>query len=139
MKNNKGFTLFEIMIALFVLSVGLLGLAGLQMSGLKNNHSAHFRTQATLHAYGILDRMRVNRAVAIAGGYDIALASPPPTGSGLANTDRKDWLDSLVAALPAGDGAIATSGGVTTVTVQWDDSRGSAGSSTQTFTVSTIL
>lgn len=138
MKNNKGFTLFEIMIALFVLSVGLLGLAGLQMSGLKNNHSAHFRTEATLHAYDILENMRLNRAVAIAGGYDIALASSA-SGSGLVNTDRIDWLASLATALPAGDGAIATSGGVTTVTVQWDDSRGSAGSSTQTFTVSTIL
>ncbi|VAX10062.1 Type IV fimbrial biogenesis protein PilV [hydrothermal vent metagenome] len=137
--EQSGFTLLEILIAMLVLAVGLLGLAGLQATGLKNNHSAQFRTDAAIHAYDILDKMRLNKAVAKAGEYDIAVADDAPPGSRLVDTDRAAWLDSLAAALPSGDGALATAAGVTTVTVQWDDSRGSGGSITQAFTVSTQL
>lgn len=139
LKRQKGFTLLEIMISVFVLSVGLLGLAGLQMTGLKNNHSAQIRTEATVQAYDILDKMRLNKVAAKAGNYDIALTASAPSGTTLEDTDRASWLTNLVNALPTGDGAIATAAGVTTVTVQWDDSRGSNGSSTQSFTVSTQL
>jgi len=139
LKNQSGFTLLEVLIALLVFSIGLLGLAGLQLTGLKNNHSAQQRTEATVHAYDILDKMRLNRAVAKAGGYDISLAAGAPSGTSLVDTDRASWLARLSATLPSGDGAVATASDVITVTVQWDDSRGSTGSSTQTFTVSTQL
>ena len=136
-KTSRGLTLLEILIALFVLSVGLLGLAGLQMTGLKNNHSAQMRTEATIQANNILERMRVNRAVALAGGYDIALSATPPGGSDLVQTDLNQWLTALANNLPAGDGAIQTDlgTGVTVITIQWDDTKGSGGSSTQTFTL----
>ena len=67
LNKNKGFTLVEIMIAVFVLAIGLLGMAGLQMASLKNNHSAYLRTQAVQYAYDIADRMRIN-AVGITNG-----------------------------------------------------------------------
>lgn len=139
MNLQRGFTLLEILISIFVLAVGLLGLAGLQMSGLKNNHSAQLRTEATLHAYDILDKMRLNKDIAKAGGYDIALSAGPPSGSTLEATDVANWLTALVNSLPQGDGAINTAASVTTITVQWDDSRGTDGSSTQTFSVSSQL
>ncbi len=133
MKNDKGFTLFEVMIALFVLSIGLLGLAGLQLTGLKNNHSAQMRTEATIHAYDMLERMRINKVAAAAGEYNIGLEA---NGDG----DVAAWKASLSSALPIGKGAIATNGdGLITITIQWDDSRGSEGSATQAFTVSTLL
>jgi type IV pilus assembly protein PilV len=138
---QKGFTLIEIMVAVIVLSIGLLGAAGLQITGLKNNHSAQFRTEATIQAYAILERMRINKAVANAGDYDITMAAAAPGGSDIKSTDLSFWLSSLASVLPSGDGSIATDGGtgVSTISVQWDDSRGSEGSTTQTFTVSTLL
>ncbi|MCK5830700.1 MAG: type IV pilus modification protein PilV [Methylococcales bacterium] len=62
MINNKGFTLIEVLIAMFVLAFGLIGLAAVQMTGLRNNLSAHNRIQATILAYDMADRMRANVA-----------------------------------------------------------------------------
>jgi type IV pilus assembly protein PilV len=56
----SGFTLLEVLITLIVLSVGLLGLAGLQTMSLRNNHDAYLRSQATIQAYDIVDRMRAS-------------------------------------------------------------------------------
>ena len=61
-KKNAGFTLIEVLIAMVVLAVGLLGLAGLQVTSLKNNQSAYNRSQATQLAYDLADRMRANIA-----------------------------------------------------------------------------
>jgi len=60
MKKNKGFSFVEIMVCVVILSTGLLGLMGLQARGLKNNVSANQRTQATLLANTMIDRMRAN-------------------------------------------------------------------------------
>ena len=57
---EKGFTLLEVLIALLVLSIGLLGLAALQTTGLRSNQMASIRTTATQLAYDITDRMRAN-------------------------------------------------------------------------------
>jgi type IV pilus assembly protein PilV len=65
MKCNRGFTLLEVLVAVLVLSIGLLGLAGLQAASLRNNHSGYLRSQATILAYDYIDRMRANRDVAL--------------------------------------------------------------------------
>jgi len=62
MDKNAGFTLIEVLIAMVVLAVGLLGLAGLQVTSLRSNQSAYNRTQATQLAYDLADRMRANVA-----------------------------------------------------------------------------
>ncbi len=62
MKKNSGFTLIEVLIAMFVLAIGLLGLAGLQATGMRNNLSAYHRSEATVLAYDLADRMRANSA-----------------------------------------------------------------------------
>src|SRR5664280_455779 len=63
MNKNSGFTLLEVLIAMLVLAVGLLGLAGLQATSLRNNQSAYNRSQATQLAYDLADRMRNNASV----------------------------------------------------------------------------
>ena len=65
--HAKGFTLLEVMVALVVLSVGLLGLAALQTATVRFNQNAYLRSQATNFAYDLADRMRANREAAIAG------------------------------------------------------------------------
>ncbi|WP_286240308.1 type IV pilus modification protein PilV [Neptuniibacter halophilus] len=69
MTKQSGFNLLEVMIALVVLSVGLLGLAAMQLNSLKLNQSAYMRSQATLLAYDIIDRMRANREAVSRGSY----------------------------------------------------------------------
>jgi type IV pilus assembly protein PilV len=112
------------LVTVVVLSIGLLGLAGLQASGLRNNHSAYLRTQATFLAMEIADRMRANREAALDGDYDIAMSANAPTDVTIAATDLAAWLNDLDTRLPSGDGAIARTDDFFTITVQWDDTRG---------------
>ena len=69
-KSEQGLTLIEVLVALLVLSIGMLGLAALQASGLSFNHDAYMRTQATTLAYDIIERMRIERDDAIAGDFN---------------------------------------------------------------------
>ena len=63
--RQSGFSLLEVLIAIVVTSIGLLGLAAMQATGLRNNHSAYHRSQATVLAYDIADRMRANTSLEI--------------------------------------------------------------------------
>jgi len=58
--SSKGFTLIEVLVTIVVVSIGLLGLAGLQISGLRANVSSEARSKATLLASDIIERMRAN-------------------------------------------------------------------------------
>lgn len=132
-KQAKGLTLIETLIALLVLAVGLIGLAWLQASGLRNNHSAYLRTQATVLAHDVTDRMRANRTAALGGNYNIAIGAAP-SGAGVPFVDLTSWKNALAQSLPAGDGSIAVNGNVAVIVVQWDDSRGGAPLAFQTQT-----
>lgn len=120
--HSRGITMIEVLVALVILSIGLLGLASLQANALKYNQSAYMRTQATQYAYDIADRMRANRDVALAGGYDIALADAAPTSTTVVDQDLAAWLGD-VATLPNGDGSIVRNNQQFTITVQWEDDR----------------
>ena len=74
--RSRGFSLIEVLVALLVLSVGLLGMAILQVQGLKYNTNSYQRTQATFLAYDIIDRMRANKVGADAGAYCLTTAAP---------------------------------------------------------------
>nr|WP_174482605.1 type IV pilus modification protein PilV [methanotrophic endosymbiont of Bathymodiolus puteoserpentis (Logatchev)] len=149
MKFNKktGFTLIEVLIAMVVLAVGLLGLAGLQATSLKNNQSAYNRSQATQLAYDIADRMRANAAPDPASGTSMApygfaakylttfmtpaaaiqancntVTSCTPTK--IAENDLFEWNAAIGQALPGSAvGSITVVGDVYTVTINWDDNR----------------
>jgi type IV pilus assembly protein PilV len=132
MPRQGGFSLLEVLIAIVIMSFGLLGLVGLQMTAMKNNSSAHYRAQATLLAYDIVDRMRANREVALAEGYDLSLSDTTPgTTTTVVDADKAAWLNALAARLPSGDGSIDMTAATSTVivTVQWDDARGTNTSS----------
>lgn len=120
----RGFTLVEALVALLALSIGLLGVAGLQLTGLRNNLSASWRSQATYLSYDILDRMRANRdnRAAYGTGYGAV-----PAGTTVEAMDLAAWKAALAATLPGGDGQVVVAGDDSTeitVTVRWDDSRG---------------
>ena len=143
-----GFSLIEVLIALLVLSVGLLGLAALQANTLQFNQSAYLRSQATNLAYDMADRMRANREAALAGAYDEGFADPVPAcGDAAAGTvveqDIDAWRNSLICALPTGNGSIDVNGGVVTITVRWNEDRRpellEAGESDELFVMTTGL
>jgi type IV pilus assembly protein PilV len=122
-----GFSLIEVMVALLVTSVGLLGLASLQLVSLKQNHGAYLRSQATALAHDMVERMRANRQQALSGAYDVDFGDTG--GSGLAATDLAQWQGAIDRTLPEGDGAVAvnSASGLATVSVRWDDARGDEG------------
>lgn len=113
--RQKGLSLLEVLVSLVLLSIGLLGLAGLQATALKSGHSASMRSQATILAYDILDEMRANSIQASAGSFD---NSTYPA--------RQAWDNRAKQLL----GASATTTVTTTngrevlVSIEWDDSRG---------------
>ena len=139
-KRQYGFTLLEVLIALLILSIGLLGLAALQTTGLRSNQMASMRTLATEAAYNITDSMRSNPVEVTSGKYVIALTDAPASaknGSGRALADLTAWRN-LVHRLPGGASEItqcdtgspppaiptATCDGLThIITVYWDENR----------------
>jgi len=126
-RREGGFTMVEVLIAVLVLSIGLIGLASLQGVSLQFNNSAYLRSQATNLAYDMADRMRANRGQAIVAGspYNIAVGAAIPAPGALAQTDLNEWLTALQNTLPAGTGGVAVvPGGNVTIIVCWDDTRG---------------
>jgi type IV pilus assembly protein PilV len=126
-----GFSLIEVLVALVVLSVGLLGLAALQTNAVQFNHDAYLRSQATLLAYDIADRIRGNRQAAIDGAYVSGFAGTlPACNAAVAGTvvqqDLGAWRRALACSLPLGNGRIEWNAGtqILTITVRWDESRG---------------
>jgi len=128
--RQRGMTLIEILVAIVVLSIGLLGLAGLQLKGLQVNQGSTYRWQAAMLAEDIADRMRADKVNAAAGSYTVinGVPSNSPTGGTLAAIN--EWL-ARVSMLPGGSAAITAPGGPAgnqlTITVTWLDTRGKAG------------
>jgi type IV pilus assembly protein PilV len=151
MKKQSGFTLIEVLIALVILSFGLLGLAGLQATSLRNNLSAYHRSQATQLAYDMADRMRAN--LADAGTYAASTYSTvaptaatqqagcttvanPCASAAMAQQDLFEWNRNIIggpatgglpltpATLPLGQGLITVAAPpIYQISVNWDDNR----------------
>ncbi|MBD8528043.1 type IV pilus modification protein PilV [Pseudoxanthomonas sp. CAU 1598] len=114
--------MIEIMVAILVLSMGLLGMAALMATSMRNAYSANQRTQATNLAYDIIDSMRANypNAMQYVGGYSNPNVICVPDGDGLLeetpntypNTgfvhqhDMARWTQELCYTLPQGQGQV---------------------------------
>jgi len=127
-REQRGFTLIEVLVAALVLSVGLLGLAGLQAVGQKLSHSAYQRSQAASLAYEMADAIRANAANAGdytgthgPGSCDGAL-SWADTGS-VAGDDLAEWANRIACLLPGGQGSITRSDDEMAIAITWSEER----------------
>jgi type IV pilus assembly protein PilV len=149
----QGFSLIEVLVAVLVLAIGLLGVAALQINATRANQSAELRSQASMLAYFMLDAMRANRDAALAGSYNLTsmtctlpsactLSSACTSSSGgtLAQKDQCCWLEKAKETLGSSAcGKIECDNtGNCTVTLQWDDSR-AGGASNQVIEVKSRL
>lgn len=139
-----GVGLIEVLIAVAILAFGMLGIAALQATALRNGQSSNERSQAVTLTYSILDRMRANIDVARIGGYNIPETCDAPATGDQAASDLHDWIAGLDEVL--GSSACGTINCKTnvltrecTITVKWDDSRGTKGDAGQTLTTRTAL
>lgn len=115
---ERGFSMIELLVALLVMSIGLLGVAALMATSMRNAQSANFRTQATNLAYEITDGVRANRINAMrynsAGFSDPAaacVAPARPTGTYPSDTpvhalELQRWFRDLCYQLPDGSGRV---------------------------------
>ena len=141
-RNETGFTLLEVLVAIVVLSLGLLGLAGLQAATLRNNQIAYYRAIAIQQTYDMADRIRANQAGATTGSYDALDGSIPADPDCVANTcsaaqmavaDHSQWNNNNARMLPGGSGTVASAaGGGFDITVSWNENT-EAGSTPQQF------
>jgi type IV pilus assembly protein PilV len=126
-RYQSGLSLIEVLITVVLVSIGLLGLAGLQLTSVQNSNSSGERFVATTLAQDIIERMRANRSNAvskdnpIAERYDLAMDADPAAGT-VAGDDLVAWMAALAAALPSADGSVdVDDNNVATVVVQWTD------------------
>lgn len=126
-RHALGFTLLEVLIALVVLSFGLLGLAALQAYSVKANQSAHFRSQATALANMMMDNVRANRSSIgsyYANAYVAFACTDPIDNTSTASEDIDTWRQQIACQLPAGRGSIAPiSATEVAVCIRWTDAR----------------
>jgi len=131
MLNNQhqlGVSLIESMISLLVISIGLLGIAALQITAMKQNNSAMHHSQSVWISYDMADRIRANSGqFAAYAGIDTDNAPPQDCTGGcipalMVGSDAESWA-SLVQNLPSGRGTI-TNPPLTNellIRVMWDD------------------
>jgi len=123
----RGITLVEVLVTVLVVSIGLLGLAGLQAASTQYNHSSYMRTHANNMAYDIADRMRANRQAAMDGDYDVVIpqGGSAPSGGSVAAQDLQQWWTAIDGTLPAPEAEVAVDGdGNADITIEWLDDRG---------------
>lgn len=144
---QSGISLLENLIALVILSIGLLGHANLQNLGLRTNTQAYWRTQASILAIDMADRMRANPAGIAAGGYNDVSTLPDDadciktfcTPLAMAQTDSRVWQQTLARELPQGSGSVTGRGvgSLFTIKIRWLETEAD-GATTKEFTMAVM-
>lgn len=128
--TQSGFSLIESMVALVVVSVGMIGIAGLYGQGLSAGRTALDRTQAVNLASDMADRIRANRRGDLNYGGAAANNNCDPGGgvsctpAQMAAHDLFVWSNQVARQLPNGVGVVQyapTAPPTYTIQVSWQD------------------
>lgn len=130
--GQQGFSMMEVLIAMLVLSIGLLGLAALQAQGMRFNNEAYYRTQATQLGYQVIDMMRADRdnvasyrkSAADMANLDAADCDESGAASVGADVQLACWMGRLTGILPDAGASIvinAANNNYVDVTISWID------------------
>lgn len=150
-RTTRGFSLLEVLIAILIFSIGLLGAGLMTTSSVKNTHNSYLRSQASFLADAVAERMSANPRAVWAGSYVSALAAGSPamptcgaaTGAGCVESDvaQRDLavMGNLIAqqlpngtgniactingAIPVGSFSVPPVNGSCTITISWAESR----------------
>ena len=125
--RQRGVSLLESMIALLVISIGLLGIASLQITAMKQNANALNHSQAVWITYNMADRVRANISqfpnyadIDTTKTYSQDCMGASCSNVQMVTADAADWSDQ-VQNLPSGRGMITGDATQLAVTVMWDD------------------
>ncbi|MEN4902387.1 type IV pilus modification protein PilV [Luteimonas sp. TWI1437] len=153
-RGQRGVSLIEVLVAVVVLGIGLLGTAALQAVAMRAGQSSLESSMAVVQTNSIIEAMRAN--VSQASSYNMAMRCDVPTEAGtLAQRDLRDWMIALKTTV--GAGAASATGGTAaaalddttcasisgcpeacSVVVQWDDSRARGNAQRQVKTVTRL-
>ena len=126
-RKQRGLSLIESMIALVVISIGLLGIAALQITAMSQNSSALNHSQAVWLAYNMSDRIRANNSeflnydgIDTNIGYSGDCIVSACSTAQMLQADAAEWA-TMVQSLPGGRGMITSNADGLLVTILWDD------------------
>lgn len=146
--KNAGFTMIEVLIAVLLLAIGVLGIAATQMISFQTNQSAYARSQAIYLATDIFDRIRANpegyQSTSVYDSVDSLASEDVPSDPNcidsnggctpvqMARYDVREWIgnfsnvdsiDDYQPMLPNGRGVLARIGTSNdfVATVSWDE------------------
>ena len=129
--RQAGFTMLEVLISIIVVTMGLLGLAGMSIRSLAANDSSGLRATAATNAMYVADLMRANRQPVLDSEYDVMIGTASAPGpSPRAVADVTGWK-TILSQMPSGDGSIAYDDATKAVrvVVRWNDKRGNMAAS----------
>ncbi|UTH74330.1 type IV pilus modification protein PilV [Chromobacterium sp. IIBBL 290-4] len=158
-RRQSGFSMLEVLVALFVISLGLLGIAGMQAAAINNVSIARTRSLGAIAAESMAAAMHANTAYwgnlsatasntwtvnassvtgtpTLSQTLDCSVAGNSCTASGVAGYDVTQWGRSTLATLPGASGQIACTAGsgssptACTITVSWLEKKRSVNAAT---------
>jgi len=121
--------MIESLIALLIISIGLLGIAALQITSMQTTASAHWHSQAIWYSYEMTDRISANGAanfnlydgIDTDNGYSMDCETNACTPNQMVTADAQDWTD-MIDTLPGGKGVVdLTPQGTLQISVIWTD------------------
>lgn len=162
-KYQAGVGLLEVMITMLVLSIGLIGVASLQLHALQANQNSLQRSQAVNLTYDLMDRLRANRDIAIndndyltnqldgqrfQNNYTLtgqcnAAVLAHDNNKPFSENDLNSWINSVRCTLPQGHARIERDDATNqyTITVRWSsvNLEGSENQNWESFRTRTAL
>ncbi|NRA53305.1 MAG: type IV pilus modification protein PilV [Gammaproteobacteria bacterium] len=129
--RSLGFSLLEVLIAVSILAVAMLGIAAMQLMSIKDNRDAYFRSQAVLLSQDMAERMRSNKSqISAYNGINTNTSYSDPgcspcTPTQIVSLDKYEWskkiksTTNMTQLIPSAQGTVTESAGIYTISVSW--------------------